>query len=303
MEKITAYFEKACTVSTTDVHSYSKTSIIDYPQLYTRHFYIQGEVCAALKGAIYKDDVEQAAFWLLELCDSEMYDDLLEILFEIHTCRISAPSIEWLNAFIFQCGNFTVEGGIWLLIDLCSLYKLYGCDKIDYTRIKSLQWVHCRQLYEWILGDGKEWFELMNVNVVLYIQYINCNGCTNTFVNGKLIEEYIPQLEQWTSMTGRRARRLYEIPYELRRTHSSLKELYGLSMKKLIGCPYYDRIFVENCVDAIVIKNACDIMDEAEEDAYQKTHASIFVDDIPDEWSVEDRMKSHGIRVWINASL
>lgn len=293
MEKITAYFAKACTVSET--HSYSKgqTNIV-YPQLYTRHFYIQDEVRTALKDAIIKGNIEEAAFWLLELCDSEMYDDLLEILLEIHTRRIAAPSIEWLNAFIFQCGNFTVEGGIWLLIDLCRLYKLYGCRLIDYNLVQPTQWKYCQQLYEWFQGDGNDWFELMNIDTATYILYVNSNGCTDTFVNGNLIEEYVPQLEQWTKMTGRRARRIYKMPYELRRTRSSLKELYGLSMKNLIGCPYYDRIFVENGVDNIIIKNPLNIMDEDEEDAYQKMHAAIFVDDIPDEWSIVDQMKSHG---------
>lgn len=293
MEKITEYFAKACTVTTP--HSYKSHTIIEYPQLYTRHFYIQGEVCTALKDSIIKCNIEEAAFWLLELCDSEMYDDLLEILLDIHTRRVAAPSIEWLTAFIFQCGNFTIEGGIWLLIDLCRLYKLYGSKSINYSGALPIQWKHCGQLYEWFHSDGKDWFELMNIDIDIYIQYINCNGCTDTFVNGNLMEEYVPQLEQWIKITGRRARRIYKMPYELRRTTSSLNELYELTIKKLIGCPYYDRIFVENGIHSIVIKNPLNIMDEDDENEYQNIHSTIFIDDIPDEWSIVDQMKSHGL--------
>ena len=299
MEKITAYFAKACTVSSKEpIHSYSKSqTIIEYPQLYTRHFYIQGEVCSALKDAIYKCNIEEAAFWLLELCDSEMYDDLLEVLMDIHTRQVASPCIEWLNAFIFQCGNFTVEGGLWLLIDLCNLYKLYGCSSVKYNRVQSMQWQHDMQLYEWLTNDGKEWFELMNIDITAYIQYINCKCLSISIINNeKLIEEYVPQLEQWIKMTGRRKRRIYMIPYELRRTRSNLRELYGLTMKKLIGCPYYDRIFTEKNMEYIIIKNPMEIMDEDEEEMYQIMHSEIFIDDIPDEWSVVDQMKSHGFK-------
>jgi hypothetical protein len=300
MEKITAYFAKACTVSSKEpIHSYSKSqTIIEYPQLYTRHFYIQGEVCSALKDAIYKCNAEQAAFWLLELCDSEMYDDLLEVLMDIHTRQVASPSIEWLNAFIFQCGNFTVEGGLWLLIDLCNLYKLYGCNAVKYNGAQSMQWQHDMQLYEWLTNDGKEWFDLMNIDITSYIQYINFSGSTVSIINnGKLLEEYVPQLDQWIKMTGRRERRIYMMPYELRRTRSNLRELYGLTMKKLIGCPYYDRVFTEKNMEFIIIKNPMEIMDEDEEEMYQRMHCEIFIDDIPDEWSVADQMKSHGFPI------
>jgi hypothetical protein len=302
MEKITAYFAKACTVSTTKeqpIHSYSKSqTIIEYPQLYTRHFYIQGEACSALKDAIYKCNVEQAAFWLLELCDSEMYDDLLEILLEIHTRHITAPSIEWLNAFIFQCGNFTLEGGLWLLIDLCNLYKNYGCNEVKYCGYQSQIWQYDMQLYEWLINDGKEWFDLMNINIFEYIHYITNNALQISIINNvRLIEEYVPQLEQWIKLTGRRKRRIHEIPYRLRRTCSDLKELYVLTMKKLIGCPYYDRIFTEKNVEYIIIKNPKYIIDEEEEEMYQQIHSEIFIDDIPDEWSTQDQMKSHGFPI------
>jgi hypothetical protein len=39
------------------------------------------------------------------------------------------------------------------------------------------------------------------------------------------------------------------------------------------------------------------IMDEDEEEMYQTMHAEIFIDDIPDEWSVADQMKSHGFPI------
>jgi hypothetical protein len=99
------------------------------------------------------------------------------------------------------------------------------------------------------------------------------------------------QREEWKTLEGRRKRRIFAIPKEClywitergnASYHTSnLKEVYCGNYKKLMGCPFWDRVLDE-------IKPW---MSDEQKELFWDTY---FPDDIPDEWSLDDQTKSHG---------
>jgi len=109
---------------------------------------------------------------------------------------------------------------------------------------------------------------------------------------------YLAKLEDWNKMIGQKQRRVYSI---------STLCLYGVTQrgraqwsqqnyvqlnnveKYLVGCPFWDEALEEYAtVDerGVVQWNS----DEAMEQFYEK----YFPDDIPDEWTLAEKKKSHG---------
>ena len=112
----------------------------------------------------------------------------------------------------------------------------------------------------------------------------------------QLPESYTISINEWILMEGRRARRIYTIPHEAlylncRRglipyTEDTMKELRQLgsgahkTYEVMHGCRFW-----ENYWDAA----SADF-----EEAYDIVSEFTFRDDIPDEWSAADQLKSHG---------
>jgi hypothetical protein len=105
-------------------------------------------------------------------------------------------------------------------------------------------------------------------------------------------------LNEWTAAVGRRDRRIYQIPNSclygttLRGTYkwsqNNLTQLYNVE-KYLVGCPFWDEVLVEYA-DLDEKGNITWHDDDKMELFYEK----YFPDDIPDEWSKKDKLKSHG---------
>jgi hypothetical protein len=105
-------------------------------------------------------------------------------------------------------------------------------------------------------------------------------------------------LNEWASAVGRRDRRIYQIPTSclygttLRGTYkwsqNNLTQLYNVE-KYLVGCPFWDEVLVEYAdVDE---KGAITWLNDDKMEAFYELY---FPDDIPDEWSKKDKLKSHG---------
>jgi hypothetical protein len=126
--------------------------------------------------------------------------------------------------------------------------------------------------------------------------------CIMMLISGKLepIELAIPpvierNIEEWQTLLGRRLRRVYSIPKDclyistrrglLERPASTMKDLHQLGSDQLItfeltdGCAFWNNLWCTYGVN---------------EDGYEEFDSIMFKDDIPDEWSIEDRLKSHG---------
>ncbi len=318
MDKITAYFGKACSTGGGGVkekekehggdHSYSgalskggewvlkggaglKDAEISHERIFTRHFYNKGEVCSALTRALLTKNVEESAFWCLELIDSEEYDDVLEVLFKTYI-QYMQPTASWLRAFIHQIGDFTTEGCLWLCIDFATLQSQISAATMGHNTPLTID----SDILHWFQSCSTDWFANISFTVEQYVQYMMQFGTTGVKKDPHIsMDTYLPNLKAWALQTGRRVRRRwFSIPYDLRRTRSSLTELRRLELSHLMSCSYYNRIFEESKIgDTVAMKNVFS-MDDLEEDVFQAIHAQIFPDDIPDEWSLADQMQSHG---------
>lgn len=65
----------------------------------TRHFYRDDEVVIALLWCLQKRRVEEGLFWLQELLDSELYDDIFKVLFKGWLWSFGCAQIGWFDAF------------------------------------------------------------------------------------------------------------------------------------------------------------------------------------------------------------
>lgn len=118
-----------------------------------------------------------------------------------------------------------------------------------------------------------------------------------TFPSTLISKEIEEALEQWQSLAGRRKRRQYAIPHDclyfitsrglLSNKKRNFRKVYCGSCEDLRGSTYWDTLLNE-----FQPWNS----DEQKELFWD----TFFPDDIPDEWSLEDQMKSHGYGVLIN---
>lgn len=113
------------------------------------------------------------------------------------------------------------------------------------------------------------------------------------------IDKYNAQtLNEWAASIGKRDRRIYQIPTSclygttLRGTYkwsqNNLTQLYNVE-KYLVGCPFWDEVLIEYAV--IDDKGNIAWLSDDKMEAFYETY---FPDDIPDEWSKKDKLKSHG---------
>lgn len=65
----------------------------------TRHFYRNDEVVTALLWCLHKRRVEEGLFWLQELLDSELYDDVFQVLFKGWLWSFGSTQMKWFDAF------------------------------------------------------------------------------------------------------------------------------------------------------------------------------------------------------------
>jgi hypothetical protein len=118
-----------------------------------------------------------------------------------------------------------------------------------------------------------------------------------------VIEEKI----QWAALQGRRARRLYTIPegcfYLVTRrgrmpwSESTDPELRTIGDQRLAkqhfgGCEHWNSM-IDECTEGDMDEGFAD-NEGLNDESWESFANKAFVDDIPDEWSLEERLKSHG---------
>lgn len=82
----------------------------------TRHLYRYDEVRAALLWCIAKGRVLEGIFWAQEFLDSEMYDELFQVLFEGWLWFVGVRRMEWPRAFWVQLEKEEIDAEAIMLL-------------------------------------------------------------------------------------------------------------------------------------------------------------------------------------------
>jgi hypothetical protein len=106
------------------------------------------------------------------------------------------------------------------------------------------------------------------------------------------------EIDIWNKNIGRKTRRIFKIQAsylygktyrgELKWTQNTLQQLYTVE-KYLIGCPFWDEIISP---EYGIINE--DKIQWKSDDLLEEFYETYFPNDIPDEWSKEEQLKSHG---------
>lgn len=318
----------------------------------TRHFYRDDEVVAALLWCLHKRRVEEGLFWLQELLDSELYDDVFQILFKGWLWSFGCTQMEWFYAFYTLYKKDTADEDeivnlfyslirlpsqerdvsvLGLLVlgvgaDLEPLPLTPKADKvalgyndtlraafIRYTALGKAKsaWVIAVQLYladataawDFLIerGVGSS-LKLMSDELEDVDLKLGCLACAVGFlcIKGKRAAIKIVEVDvatakkrlEWKRQEGRRARREYTIPTSciawitergsVTYKKHTLGELRKINLETLRNraCPFWQEA-------------VADVHDD-DDDAVETFWDTHFLDDRPDEWSLEDQKKSHG---------
>ena len=190
------------------------------------------------------------------------------------------------------------EERVWELLDL---YACHNCSKYYNSYRICLE---ALQNYDKLLGyKSAEYDVIVRCMAVLSLCIrpdVQCKSFKHQA--GEISEQHDSLLKEWSQNIGQKSRRIYSIPnmclYGITprgRSQWSQHNLVQLNNveKYLLGCPFWDEAISEyaeinsNNKDDDVIKWKSD---NAMEEFYNK----YFPDDIPDEWSMPEKRKSHG---------
>jgi hypothetical protein len=271
--------------------------------VFTRHFYDSKAVQDSLRRALTSHYLDEGAFWCLELYQSELYNELLEILFEMYTLYVT-PSAHWLHLFIQQTDGITLDGVMTLYNGLYYYLErpapLYLHHTIPAMKQIDKAWKHDRSLLQWLQSDGPQWFDSFASDPEYVCErYIYVMSIADSMQLPPMAA--IPAWNEWVLLTGRRQRRKFPIPQEVRSKHRDnmdISLLRGITLRDLVTCPYYNSLFNEMDAADLVYYSIHDMMDEEDDALYQQVHTRVFPDDVPDEWLFIDQNKSHGLLLY-----
>jgi hypothetical protein len=156
--------------------------------------------------------------------------------------------------------------------------------------------------YEKLLGyTSSEYDDIMLCTGILMLSIRGGDGVTNSFTEfAKEIDSYNTKLlHDLTKVTGTKDARVYSIPVmclygnTLRGRYSwQQNTLYQLNNieKYLVECPFWDEILSEYAD----VDSDTNIINWHSDDKMEEFYDKYFPDDIPDEWTKKDKLKSHG---------
>jgi hypothetical protein len=278
----------------------------------TRRLYRFDEVRAALLWCLLRRRVQEAGFWLQELEDSLYGGEARRVLLLAWTLFGGLRNMSWLLAWASE--GSTREGRRLLAYQLmkfdgakdssiwCLLWSVAVCEK----GIGRIWWewrVMCcieDPVEFWQpLVDGSEderldvILEALQQDMKSYTLIARCIACVVSVCWkalpsaswGKLVEAVPEHMAESSMSQSIREARLYEIPWDCLfgmcwRGLGGTTDLIALSLKDLQGSPCWK-------VAATVAATSDDMLEEFWDTTFKGC-------DIPDEWSVADRRKSHG---------
>jgi hypothetical protein len=315
----------------------------------TKHLYRIDEVISSLRWAILTKNLQETAFWTLELYESNSEQDCIELLESIWIHHIGFGS--WFALRLIQ--SIYEEGAISkeILVQIaCAFARLKTCDSTVFHLLlrgasTSSEWkprfphskeylkledavVDCLQrgkLTEaWLLGRGlpveDQWTlledlankkgrndeltvirqlvvsereKLASAYVLIHLDQVKWSE-SQVSIENKMPIEVNNAISQWSNEASMRKRREMKpkpegIMYLARRSEQSVyessePEIQGGLEKTLLESEYWSEILGN------YMKERRWISSIHKETFYDK----FFPQDIPDEWSLADREKSHG---------
>lgn len=267
----------------------------------TRHFYRPDEVRAALLYSIMKGRALETAFWTQELLDSDL--PVWTILIEAWLWFSLATDPHWIterdtpHLAAYRLASGPKDNSLWAVLcispqempdTLCAnVPKSMPYDKPCLEKYLHIALHQKKGLAAcWAAKRlGKDAFKQvtplpLDLPLPLLICASVLKACSRNMPEFRppMNQEVVSHIGKWAALVGRRSRRLYEIPMEC---------LYGLTAR---GCMPQKASTIGEIRQIHDILAGHIIDDDKLEAFYQAT----FPDDIPDEWSLKDQMRSHG---------
>jgi len=300
----------------------------------TRHFYRLDEVRAALLYASMRGRPLETAFWLQELVDTALWREAWATLVEGWLWFSLATDPNWIldirlgtDAALIHMAAYRLctnakDNSLWATLltspspdTLCANVPTLPYSEPCLERYLSLAlfqrkgvaaiWAAHRlpyvqrqmplesQIVPSILADcgllGDLW---STVSLSAQILFICARSDTRPVVTMPL--DLMVALERWSSLLGRRSRRVFAVPQEC---------LYGLTERGRL-CQTETTVEEFRHMDDVVLMDAAWVAAVApfrsahqwnSDEAMEAFYATYFPDDIPDEWSREEALKSHGL--------
>uniref|UniRef100_A0A6C0AQI3 Uncharacterized protein n=1 Tax=viral metagenome TaxID=1070528 RepID=A0A6C0AQI3_9ZZZZ len=161
-------------------------------------------------------------------------------------------------------------------------YSKLGPDLAEpYMRGSSLH-----KIMETVGLVGTEWTIIGTCARIIHQNVIDIHRAPSPY--SSLPPSLEASIKSWTSITGRRSRRLYPIPLEC---------LYGRTVRGTMGSKDTTLAELRSLEDQFPLSPFwASPWSQASQsdDALEEFYGAYFPDDIPDEWSLADQKKSHG---------
>ncbi len=277
----------------------------------TAHFYRTEEVCAALIHAISSNKKPETFFWAQELIDSGATHLLIYNLVWAYSINYSHRHLEWLTAFADICfaseiiDEERLQEAVQSLLALPQtsrdgsfiLSALHVPKKPDVPTTRPQ--IHPNTLHV-LSQPSQAWLGITCnkmqavLDQLLWLASTHCDllpaGLPRNLFPA-LRDTNRELLDGWQSLLGRRARRVFAIPSGAlnamtERGAQATNETTTDEIRNLHGTFHLSSYWSTICPQTL----RCD-----EDPVWEKWLTTIFLrDDIPEEWSTADQLKSHG---------
>ena len=209
-----------------------------------------------------------------EMCPKELY-----FLRALHQGKARSA---WFIA------NYLEPARVWWLVEW------YHTHVYPYTECRDANRLEALKGYEDLLGYRSDAYDtIIRCCAILSV----CTSSPKQHMAPGMDERMNTAIEEWKKLDGRQSRRIYTIPSaclygRTQRSHMkwsqpNLVQLYQVEMY-LVGCPFWEDVLSHH---ATIINEKIQWVSEKERETFYQTY---FPDDIPDEWSLAEKKKSHG---------
>jgi hypothetical protein len=160
------------------------------------------------------------------------------------------------------------------------------------------------QKYEQLLGYKSAEYDIVILCTAIIMMSIQETKQNDSFkeLSNEIDKVNSQNLNEWGVSVGRKDRRIYKIPsaclYGItlrgrsKWTQSNMYQLCNVE-KYLIGCPFWNETLLNYADISNSEINNAEILWHSD-DKLEEFYNKYFPDDIPDEWSLKDKQKSHG---------
>ena len=277
----------------------------------TAHFYRTEEVCAALIHAISSNKKPETFFWSQELIDSGATHLLIYNLVWAYSVNYSHRHLEWLTAFADICfaneiiDEERLQEAVQALLALPQTsrdgsFALSALHVPKKPEVPTIRPQIDRNTLHVLSQPSQAWLGITcnKMQAVLDQQlWLTSTHCD--LLPASLPRKLFPALRDtnrelldgWQLILGRRARRVFAIPSGA---------LYAMTIRGAQPITETTTDELRNIHSTFHLStywsNICPPLPRCDEDpVWERWLNTVFLkDDIPEEWSVQDQLKSHG---------